>query len=80
MVLLLCCFGVGLVSQPEFILNGVRGAGFQDVYKRQVNGGALALVKALPYVKRYPCIVLAAGAVTALPDAAEGVPLSLIHI
>ena len=39
-----------------------------------VNGGALALFKALPHIERYPRIVLAAGAVTALPDAAESIP------
>ena len=39
-----------------------------------VNGGALALVKALPHIERYPRVVLAAGAVATLPDAAESVP------
>ena len=39
-----------------------------------INGGALALVKALPHIERYPRVVLAAGAVATLPDAAEGVP------
>jgi len=39
-----------------------------------VNGGALALVKALPHIERHPGVVLAAGAVATLPDAAESVP------
>ena len=43
-----------------------------DVYKRQG--------QALPYIERDTRIVLAAGAVAALPDAAEGISLSLIHI
>ena len=39
-----------------------------------VDGSALGLAETLPHIEGYACVVLAAGAVAALPDAAEGVP------
>ena len=41
---------------------------------RVVNGGALGLGQALAHVECHACIVLAAGAVAALPDAPESIP------